>query len=167
MRRWLTLVVVGMLTGAGDDITHVGGVTYFHALPGSLPDGKAWIRVKPDRFYDGAFSGQPIEVLDTRMLRAVLRGVIGKAVSGGYLYQGVVTRGRLGAAKGRWAKDKISWRLWTDAKGLPTRLRTTITVHGDPDSGMTQDTRFRDWGFPLVVTAPPADQVIDERDLPE
>ncbi|WP_157519315.1 hypothetical protein [Herbidospora mongoliensis] len=150
-----------------DDITHVGEVTYLHALPGYLPDGKAWIRVKPDRFYDGAFSGQPIDVLDTRMLRTVLRGITGKAVSGGYAYQGVVTRGLLGTAKGRWAKDKISWRLWTDAKGLPTRLRTTITMHGNLDSGMTQDTRFRDWGFPLVVTAPPADQVIDERDLPE
>nr|WP_062334634.1 hypothetical protein [Herbidospora sakaeratensis] len=150
-----------------DDITHVGGVTYLHALPGYLPDGKAWIRLKPDRFYDDAFSSQPIDVFDARMLRTVLRGVTGKAVSGGYAYQGVVTHGQLGTAKGRWAKNKISWRLWTDAKGLPTRLRTTIIAPGDLDSDTTLDTRFRDWGFPLVVTAPPADQVIDERDLPK
>ncbi|GAA1017650.1 hypothetical protein Aple_024160 [Acrocarpospora pleiomorpha] len=149
-----------------DDITHVNGVTYLHAEPGSLPAGKSWIRAKPHASYARYFSHQAIDVFDARVLRILLRGATGKAVPGGYAYRGVVTREQLGVAATRHAKDKINWWLWTDAKGLPTRLRTTDFLGGgDLRIGVSFDTRYRDWGFPLVVTAPPADQVIDADDL--
>ncbi|TKK84058.1 hypothetical protein FDA94_31525 [Herbidospora galbida] len=149
-----------------DDITYVGGVTYTHEPPGSLPDGKSWIRWDWKAPEVAVFSHQAINVFDERVLRTLLRGVTGKAVSGGYVYRGVVSHKRLGLPPTGDVKDEIHWSLWTDAKGLPTRLRTTDLVYGrEPKMGLSYDTRFLDWGFPLVVTAPPADQVIDSADV--
>ncbi|WP_157519982.1 hypothetical protein [Herbidospora daliensis] len=149
-----------------DDTTHVGGVTYTHEPPGSLPDGKSWIRWDWKAPEVAVFSDQAINVFDERVLRILLRGVTGKAVSGGYVYRGVVSHKRLGLPPTGDVKDEIHWSLWTDATGLPTRLRTTDLVYGrEPKMGHSYDTRFLDWGFPLVVTAPPADQVIDSADV--
>ena len=64
-------------------------------------------------------------------------------------------------------KSKIVWRLWTDAKGLPVRLRSTY--HLDLDilqAEVSTETRYRDWGVRMVITPPPAAEVVDESALP-
>lgn len=58
-------------------------------------------------------------MFDERVLRTLLSGVTGKAVSGGYVYRGVVSHKRLGLPPTGDVKDEIHWSLWTDAKGLP------------------------------------------------
>ncbi|WP_062436963.1 hypothetical protein [Herbidospora daliensis] len=102
--------------------------------------------MKPNPVYERAYTGQPIDVFDPRML---VRNATPKAVPGGYAYKGVVTLGKLGVAS-------VSRNWW---------LRTVDFLGGgEPKLGRSYDTRYRDWGLPPVITVPPADQVIDERD---
>ncbi|GGK56030.1 hypothetical protein Ppa06_10990 [Planomonospora parontospora subsp. parontospora] len=68
---------------------------------------------------------------------------------------------------GESAKAELSWRLWLDGKGLPRRAAVSETLAvGKSSLTTTSDTRFSGWGSKVTVTAPPADQVIDEKDLP-
>nr|WP_062339320.1 hypothetical protein [Herbidospora sakaeratensis] len=110
----------------------------------ALPDGTTWVRLNPDAAHERHFTRQPIDVSDTRILRTLLRDATGKPASGGYAHRGVVTLGARGAASLGREKDTINGWLWTNAQGVP---------HQPPRLGS-----------PLVVTVPPADQVIDERD---
>ncbi|GAB1819157.1 hypothetical protein HerbRD11066_23210 [Herbidospora sp. RD11066] len=149
-----------------DDVTYVGGVRYLHYEAGVLPGAKSWVREAPSRTWAQDFTDQPVDLFDAKMLRGLLRGVTGKAVPGGYVYRGAATLEQVGYSSRFRPKDKIDWWLWTDAQGLPTRLRTRdVSGSGYERLGAIFDTRYRDWGFPLVVTAPAADQVIDEDDV--
>ncbi|WP_214106008.1 hypothetical protein [Acrocarpospora catenulata] len=152
-------------------ITHAGGATYmigdFDSRP--LPTGKSWIRLTtplPDMY-----TNQSVDLFNPRIRTALLRGKTGKAVSGGgRLYQGVVTSARLEKLRtGKTIKDKskVLWRLWTDAKGLPLRLRSTYFLDLEfLKAEVSTETRFRDWGVPMVITPPPASQVVNESELP-
>ncbi|MFC7732196.1 LppX_LprAFG lipoprotein [Actinomadura keratinilytica] len=53
--------------------------------------------------------------------------------------------------------DEVPWTLWVDDKGLPRRFRVDVTT--DRGLGSTQDIRYRQWGEPVSVQAPPADKV--------
>ncbi|MEV7908441.1 hypothetical protein, partial [Streptomyces anulatus] len=170
-------------------VIRVGEDVYDDAdrYPGPVPDGKKWIlfpnnhrgHVGRDMARDGSL--QPINVYDPSMMKAVLKRSTSKPVSGGLLYRGTLNYKELSkvskSAFINWtsgrpinekSKGKISWRLWTDRDGLLKRLITTDTVGGGKDPLFRRsDTRYTDWGFPLVVIAPPADEVIDEAALLE
>ncbi|GGK55338.1 hypothetical protein Ppa06_11960 [Planomonospora parontospora subsp. parontospora] len=149
---------------------HTSGGVYGSVLPA----GKSWLRMKqPARATDLGI--QPINVFDPAVLRSLLKDSSGKPFSGGRFYRGTVSRAELrrtagtthGSTPAAGGKAKISWRLWTDAAGLPSRMSTVESV-GKGKISMTfrTDTRYTGWGSAVVVLPPPADQVIDEEDLP-
>jgi hypothetical protein len=142
-----------------------------------LPQGKTWVSITMRELPVDAVSEQTINVFQPTVLKAVLKGSTRKPVSGGFFYHGTVTYAQLyEASKSTYAREfrglpvsefdkrKIRWRLWTDGKGLLRRLMTTDTVEGFMTTSI--DTRFTDWGLHFVVTTPPADEVIDKKDLP-
>ena len=157
-------------------VVRVGKKVYYDAdlFPGPVPDGKNWIlrtrsaglavRMAPTA------SLQPIHPYELSTLKAVLKRSTRKSASGGSLYRGTMTYAELTkASKGSFhvygkptSPGKISWQLWTDRDGLLKRLLTADTL----GTVVTRiDTRYTDWGFHLVITAPPADEVITEDDL--
>ncbi|MEV7007103.1 hypothetical protein [Streptosporangium sp. NPDC051022] len=145
----------------------------------SLPEGKTWVRM-PYPVKATAASAQRIDVFDPAVLRAVLKGSAGEPVSGGFLYRGAVSHAELYKAStphtdafateptSGSGRTKIFWNLWTDGRGLPTRL-TTSETRGGRELSLTRkaDTRYAGWGSRVTVTAPPSEQVIDDKDLPE
>ncbi|MER5423457.1 hypothetical protein [Streptosporangium roseum] len=155
--------------------------------PGPVPDGKKWIRfpnkhrgqMARDMARDASL--QPLNVYDPSVMKAVLKCSAGKPVSGGFLYRGTMSYKELrkvskdtlinwasGRPIGEKTKGKISWQLWADRAGLLKRLVTTDTVGAGKDPLVKRsDTRYTRWGFRPVITAPPADEVIDEDDLLE
>ncbi|MFF5246114.1 hypothetical protein ACFY3V_17680 [Streptosporangium sp. NPDC000095] len=170
-------------------VIRVGKTTYDDATryPGPVPDGKKWVRFpdehrgRMNRDMARGASLQPIDVYDPSMMRAVLKRSASKAVSGGFLYRGTVSYQELrrisksppvawtsGKRIGKKSKGKVSWRLWTGRDGLPKRLVTADSAGaGKAPLVKRSDTRYTDWGCPLVIAAPPADEVISEKDLRE
>ncbi|MBB2908841.1 hypothetical protein FHS43_000087 [Streptosporangium becharense] len=166
----------------GDDVYDDGD-----HYPGPVPDGKKWIRFpnkhrgRMGRDMARDASLQPIDVYDPSMLKGVLKRSTRKPVSGGFLYRGTMSYQELnkvskdalinwtsGRPIGDKSKGKVSWQLSTDRDGLPKRLITTDTAGAGKDPLVKRsDTRYTDWGFQPVITAPPADEVIDEADLLE
>ncbi|MFG1945001.1 hypothetical protein [Nonomuraea sp. NPDC048826] len=144
-----------------------------------LPKDKLWVRTEQgDRYPNLALavaSKQTINVFDPAVLRAALKGKRAGAVSGGHLYRGTITYAKLyeaakgyygklfsGAPRGAYAKTTISWRLWTDSRGLPLRLATTErAVSG---AYRTIDTRYSGWGEHLIITAPARAEVVEWED---
>lgn len=170
-------------------VIRVGADAYVDAgqYPGPTPEGKEWIRYPANhrgsmgRDMDRDASLQPISVYDPSTLKAVLKRSASKPVSGGFLYWGAMsykdlrtiskgaaiswTSGRPISGK---SKGKIAWRLWTGRDGLLKRLTTTDTAGSARKPPVKRtDTRYTGWGSRVVITAPPADEVIDERDLME
>ncbi|MGV9772375.1 hypothetical protein [Streptosporangium sp. NPDC003464] len=140
-------------------MTVVGGYLYASGLY-SLPAGKTWARsARPvpvaNDTREAASRQTAVDVSDPAALKALLKGATGKPISGGFFYQD------------RLATPKVSWRLWTDATGLPERLLANKHVAGKNRVAAVErvDTRYTDWGMPLVVVPPPADEVIDYDDL--
>lgn len=62
---------------------------------------------------------------------------------------------------------KVGYVLWFDAKGLVKRMTTTTTVTTNDNLrlSVSSDTRFTAWASEVSVSAPPAYQVIDEKDV--
>ncbi|MGW5260552.1 hypothetical protein ACWEQG_06250 [Microbispora sp. NPDC004025] len=56
----------------------------------------------------------------------------------------------------REAELKVHWRLWTDRKGLPTRLYTTFADPDYPTEAMSSrtDMRFSSWETKVRLTVP-------------
>ncbi|MER6175970.1 hypothetical protein [Streptosporangium sp. NPDC001681] len=170
-------------------VIRVGKNVYDDATryPGPVPDGKKWVRFpnehrgRMNRDMARDASLQPIDMYDLSMMKAVLKRSASKAVSGGFLYRGTVSYQELrrisksapiawtsGKPIGKKSKGKVSWQLWTGRDGLPKRLITTDTAGGGKEPLVKRsDTRYTDWGCHLVITTPPADEVIDEGDLLE
>ncbi|MEU9836586.1 hypothetical protein AB0D67_34055 [Streptosporangium sp. NPDC048047] len=192
--RGLPAPKAGKPAKPGEQTSHrmirVGENTYddaAHYPGGPVPEGKKWIRF-PEKHRGSAnrdmardASLQPIDLYDTSLMKTLLKCSKRERVSGGLLYRGTLSRKELGRLSGGafvdWAsgrlvgaksKGKVSWRLWTDRTGLPKRLLTTDTV-GEGKNALVKrsDTRYTGWGSRLVITAPPADEVIDEADLLE
>jgi hypothetical protein len=153
-----------------DDSAHYSGL---------VPDGRKWIhfpnnhRGSTGRDLAQDASLQPFNVYDGSLMKAVLKRSMSKPVSGGFLYRGTMTYKEL-VSRGtfiNWTsgkpitgktKGKVSWQLWTGRDGLPKRLITADSVGG---LVKRSDTRYTGWGIRVVITAPPADEVIDEDDV--
>lgn len=143
-----------------------------------LPKDAVWVRVKQDRYPNLALataSKQTINVFDPNVLKAVLKGKRAKTVTGGHLYQGKITYAKLyeaakghygklfgGVPRGAYAKTTITWRLWTDGSGLPTRLATT--ERATTGAYRNIDTRYSGWGEHLIITAPAKAEVVEWED---
>ncbi|GAA3136191.1 hypothetical protein GCM10010466_28720 [Planomonospora alba] len=141
-----------------------------------LPEGKKWVRSKED---GTLFVAQTPDVLEPAVLAALVKDSDGKHSRDGLRHRGTVTyaelyrispsfRTAIGAEPtGRTGKTEISWRLWLDGKGLPRRVVSSETLPvGRTSLTSTSDSRFRGWGAKVAIAAPPAAQVIDEKDLP-
>ncbi|GIH62792.1 hypothetical protein [Microbispora siamensis] len=165
-------------------VIRVGKDVYYDVAqyPGPVPDGKKWIRrnhaAGMTRYLAPAAGLQPVNVYDPSVLKAVLKRSRSTPVSGGRLYQGTMSHKEMGrVTKGRYvdpfsglsarkSKGKISWRLWTGRDGLVARLVTTDTLGAAKTSVFARtDTRYTGWGCRLVITAPPADEVVEQDDL--
>jgi hypothetical protein len=165
-------------------VIRVGKDVYYDVAqyPGPVPDGKKWIRrnraAGMTRYLAPTASLQPVDVYDPSVLRAVLKRSRSAPVSGGRLYRGTMSHKEMGGVtKGHYvdpfsglsakkSKGKISWRLWTGRDGLVTRLVTTDTLGEAKTSVFARtDTRYTGWGCRVVITAPPADEVIEQDDL--
>jgi hypothetical protein len=57
---------------------------------------------------------------------------------------------------------KINFELWADGQQLPRKLTTKVAV---PQGNMSNTIIYEDYGSPVNVSAPPADQVGDFRSL--
>lgn len=139
-----------------------------------LPEGKSWVGAEAAKGVTtdptSLASRQPINVFDPAVLKATLKGERARPVSGGYLYQGVVTYQELYEAsrsfyadkvRGERSKRKISYRLWIGREGLIQRLRTQEDLGwGEEKYLATADTRYSDWGHRLVISPPAEDEVL-------
>ncbi|MFG3437027.1 hypothetical protein ACGF0J_07255 [Nonomuraea sp. NPDC047897] len=165
-----------MLTTPERSIT-VGRTSYLSGgiWDSIMTEGETWYKV--DGPVHGGFTavyGQPLNVVgEPATLKTLLKGA--KPAAGGYT--GRITLGELRKvspwfkasmlgqrAKAKTAKSVLSWKLTVDAKGLPTRLVTTLPaaalgMSGAKDEGFSIDTRYSGWGAKVSIKAPSADEV--------
>jgi hypothetical protein len=146
-----------------------------------LPAGKSWVRTT------GAAAGNTssmIDVLQPKVLKAVLASTKTKGVGGKVggarttLLRGSITLAELAkvspvfGAITKSLKTKktvtLPWKLWIGGDQLPRRFQSTFLLSSSPLSGdltMATDSRFTSWGGKVVIKAPPAELVVDEKDL--
>ncbi|MFI6883863.1 hypothetical protein [Streptosporangium canum] len=162
----------------------VGG-KYYHCdvapADAHLPADKSWVRAsidRPSQRWGAAFGDQLINVFEPAALKFLLRTSTHRLPGqGGTQYRGTITWAELYKVSrsfreqmvflmsdSKWQRAKITWRLWVDGKGLVTRL-VTSGAFDDLADDFASDTRYTGWGSTVTVTAPPADQVIDEDDV--
>ncbi|MEV7005628.1 hypothetical protein [Streptosporangium sp. NPDC051022] len=160
------------------------GKTYSSGPPvwmDKLPEGKRWVRTENVLKAIGSGTYQLyVNVFDPGTLRFLVREADRRLPgASGVQYTGVNTRKELYWASSayrrgwdfppgdEWAQRKITWRLWLDGRGLPSRLATEadIDIARDTTVRMATDSRYTGWGSRVVITAPPADQVVDFNDL--
>lgn len=151
----------------------VKGKTYAKggAFSQDLPEGKKWVSVEyaPEA---GAGSSQVIDIFNKPLLKTLLKGA--KSSKGG-VYKGAISVKDLikatsgTAVKGKLGKIKVEYQITVNGKQLITRVVSKLTL----DYGLlgtmatTTDTRYAGWGAKVSVVAPPADQVIDAKELGE
>ncbi|MEV8633348.1 hypothetical protein AB0395_16975 [Streptosporangium sp. NPDC051023] len=158
----------------------VGGRNYHYdpSMNARLPKGKTWVRdSRENGKWSAVFGDQVLNVLEPATLGFMLRTSARRLPDrGGVQYRGTITWAQLFKVSrsfheqwsfiplGKAGRSKIKWRLWLDATGLPARLVTEDTFGGLVDNAVN-DIRYTGWGSRVVVTAPPADRVIDELDV--
>lgn len=151
----------------------------------TAPADRPWVRLSPESPLLSPSNQHDITIFEPKTLRRLLstatRKGPGGTVDGARTthYQGTITRAELyrispsfraesfgTPPRGALAKATVNWRIWIDGKGLPRRL---LTWHSIKAANETQhhrvDTRYSEWGTRVTVKAPPADRVIDIRDL--
>ena len=162
----------------------VGGYGYSQDSATELPEGRKWVR-----FTDHAIppSTLSVDILDPKVLKAVLATtkdtVQGGKVDGArtVVYRGSIDLKKLakadkqslvvalGGLAGKDAAKTLSWKLWIGADNLPRRFTSSYVVLTDKKRGdalVTTDVRFTGWGTRAEVKAPPAAEVIDQKDVP-
>ncbi|MFD0891431.1 hypothetical protein ACFQ08_43365, partial [Streptosporangium algeriense] len=152
----------------------VGGRNYTSSprFADRLPLGKVWVSdTRGNTRWEVLLGDQAVNALEPTTLGLLLRTAKHRLpYKGGVQYRGAVTLERLYDASPSFRERRgftlpaetgrlsVKWRLWLDARGLPARL-VTEDPHGE------DDIRYTGWGTGIVVTAPPADQVVDVRAL--
>ncbi|MFI7040593.1 hypothetical protein ACIBI0_28220 [Microbispora rosea] len=143
-----------------------GGYTYQSGRPiqKMLPDGKTWWKERFTASDRNPFSSV-LPVFEPATYKALLATTTKRT---GGVYQGAITVGTLYKASPslraqpdmkptrREAALKVHWRLWTDRKGLPTRLYTTFADPDYPTGAMIArtDMRLSSWGTKVRLTLP-------------
>jgi hypothetical protein len=138
-----------------------------------LPSGKYWYKAPhgPPAGFTGLF-GQPLNIIEPATLKTLFKNA--KPATGGYTGKISVRDLRKVSAYYRASspatpsakalKAQITWKLSVDAKGLPTRLVTTVpgsvmAVSESSREKMIVDTRYNGWGNKVSIKAPPADEI--------
>ncbi|GGM88319.1 hypothetical protein GCM10010106_39430 [Thermopolyspora flexuosa] len=169
-------------------ILRAGGKEHYLQSPllkDELPEGKTWVSTTEFASLRGLST---VDGTNPKVLKVLLAGAKSK-VSGGRLdgvrtvaYRGTIPVSRLAkvspnlrdfdtALKGaKGIKPPfIRWKLYVGGRdGLPRRLSTELVLFEDKKVGsvkLLDDVRYSGWGTKVKITAPPADQVIDLKEL--
>ncbi|MEO3862007.1 hypothetical protein [Acrocarpospora sp. B8E8] len=137
-----------------------------------LPEGKTWVRRFSGAPVPGSLLVNPFEprTLDKIIDRAgsrqgsVLKGWI---ASSSLAKISPSFRASFGSGKTSDGKaSKVNYTVWLDARGLVKRVYATMTMHiVDTPLTYATDGRVSGWGGKVVISAPPAGEVIDEGQL--
>ncbi|WP_459805418.1 hypothetical protein [Herbidospora sp. RD11066] len=127
-----------------------------------LPKGKKWMQWPSEPGKRSPFFS-PVLILEPSTLKALIGT---QEEQGPGTRKGKITLAALAAASPAFAADEsarpgtlvVSWQMWVDPKGLPTRL---VTEYADPKAplGATtwrSDIAFSAWGEPVTLEKPPA-----------
>jgi hypothetical protein len=152
--------------------------------PSALPDGKTWIKIDPDaedakskefaqlvqairdnadptrsftQFGDAITVAESAEeALDgVPTMRYVLRVDLAKAAE--QQHDPIMKKSLEQSVEGGLAT--LDYQLWLDASNRLTRVLVS-QVLPDDQGEFTLDTRYRDWGKPVQITEPPADEIL-------
>ena len=137
------------VVGSQLDAVYADSGTFVKGLPPALATGKTWARVEPNETDVVSRAVREIggAATDPRAALSAFPG--GQAVV--VERQGGTTRYAVTAASGQ-AAGPVPLDLSVDAQDLPTRM--TVTV-----AGQTVTVVYRDWGAPVDVAVPSADEV--------
>ncbi|GII88606.1 hypothetical protein Ssi03_65960 [Sphaerisporangium siamense] len=170
-------------SGASKSTGHIialGGKVYVKSpvYDDALPAGKTWVR-----FTGPARTTLLVDVLRPRTLGALVAHTKSKAPGGTVngarttLLRGAITLGELakvspdGGLRGLSGKEKkiaVPWKLWVGGDQLPRRFQAAVVLPGPAPLGdlkLSSDARYAGWGGHVAIQAPPADLVVDQKDL--
>jgi hypothetical protein len=152
MEQQMTMPIEGQTM----QIISTGGVIYMKGLPGSK---KPWVKIDPkaDDAVSQMFAGMAGDMGDPRQLAKALEGSKATVVSStadASTYDVTIDPKALlgGAASAVPSSEPVKARYTLDAENRPTAM--TVDVQGQQVK-----ITFGDWGKPVSITAPPADQV--------
>ncbi|WP_157518812.1 hypothetical protein [Herbidospora mongoliensis] len=139
-----------------------------------LPEGKYWVRKRP---MPPAPSGIIISVFEPNTVKTLIAQAA--PVRGGVV-KGSTTSAKMAALSPVFRKQfgpsgksesgqisKITYVFSLDIAGLVTRLsvKMRMPVSGGTIVDYTSETRLYNWGAKVAVSPPPADAVVDEKDV--
>lgn len=153
MEQQMTMPIEGQTM----QIVSTGGILYMKGLPGSK---KPWVKIDPkaDDPVSQMFAGMTGDMGDPRQLAKALDGSTATVVSStadATTYDVTIDPKNLlgGAATSADPSAKpVKARYTLDAKDLPTSMVVEV-------QGQKLTVGFGDWGKPVDIKAPPADQV--------
>ena len=153
MEQQMTMPIEGQTM----QIVSTGGVIYMKGLPGSK---KPWVKIDPkaDDPVSQMFAGMAGDMGDPRQLAKALEGskatVVSSTADSSTYDVTIDPKALLGGAAASVAPDAqpVKARYTLDADNRPTLM--TVDVQGQ-----SLKISFGDWGKPVTITAPPADQV--------
>jgi hypothetical protein len=143
------------------EIISKGGIIYMKGIPGST---KPWVRIDPKATdpFSKMFAGLTGEMGDPRQLAKALEGTKATVVSSSpdaTEYDVTIDPSKLAPATGQPTGQTatpstapVKARYTLDAQDRPTTMKVDA-------QGQTVVVTFADWGKPVSVQAPPADQV--------
>ena len=139
-------------------VISTGGVLYLKGLPGS---SKPWVKIDPKANdpFSKMFASVTGDLGDPRQLARALKGMTAKVVgsSGGTTEYEVsldpstmLPDSDLGSAAPSMAP--VEAHYFVDARDRPSKIEVQV-------EGQELVVTFADWGKPITISAPPADQV--------
>ncbi|GII66458.1 hypothetical protein Skr01_65430 [Sphaerisporangium krabiense] len=159
----------------------IGGKVYYKSSPfdEALPAGKTWVRtpgLPRNPLLLDVLQPQTLKALITHTKSRTPGGVVGGTRT--TLLRGSITLGELAKAAPSGTipvllddKEKdtaLPWKLWVGGDQLPRRFASDLAL-GQKSSlaglRVVVDARYTAWGGKVTIQAPPADQVIDMKDL--
>ncbi len=122
-----------------------GGVFYMKGLPTAATGGKAWIKADPNGTdaFSKQMSSQLQSIGDPRQITKSLSGGTAKLVGEENGLRHYTVTG---------APQVTAMEVYLDKDERPAKFVVTA-------SGITATAEYSDWGVPVTITEPPADQV--------
>ncbi|WP_405144685.1 hypothetical protein OG589_42840 [Sphaerisporangium sp. NBC_01403] len=164
----------------------VGGKTYAsgETYKPYLPVGMSWVRYAGTPFTTQTGLAPDIDLAEHRTYQGLLATTNVKKPGGTIdgtattVYAGTITAARLRelspATKKRLGglsetATKVDWKLWLGRDLLPRRFSVTRVDHDKEFGEVKQVTtsNYSSWRAKVVITAPPAWEVVDAKDLPK
>jgi hypothetical protein len=151
MEQQMTMPIQGQTM----EIVSTGGIIYMKGLPGST---KPWVKIDPkaDDPLSQMFAGLTGDMGDPRQLAKALEGTKATVVSSAgdsTTYDVTIDPTTLlGGDTAAPSTDPVKARLTLDGEDRPTSMVVDA-------QGQSVKISFGDWGKPVTIKAPPADQV--------